>query len=181
MRPMMSWLPVATDFRADLRTALESPDPTDCLAKLASLARYRLGHLETLQLDRALGRLTTGLGSGFTIVRLAILASSTVDHLSPAIRVAGLRRRLMIDVHIGPYGQYRQDLLDPQSSLHQFAPQLVLFSITARDTLARVPLAATIAEVDATIAQSIDELRLLWRKVREGKNGKATNGVWPVA
>jgi FkbH-like protein len=76
----------------------------------------------------------------------------------------------MIDVHIGPYGQYRQDLLDPQSSLHQFAPQLVLFSITARDTLARVPLAATIAEVDATIAQSIDELRLLWRRVRENFN-----------
>ena len=163
----MSWLPVAPNFRADLRAALESPDPTDCLERLASLARYRLGHLETLQLDRALGRLTTEPGSGFTIVRLAILASSTVDHLSPAIRVAGLRRRLMIDVHIGPYGQYRQDLLDPQSSLHQFAPQFVLFSITARDTLAGVPLAATTAEVDETIARSIDELRLLWRKGRE--------------
>jgi FkbH-like protein len=172
MRPMMSWLPVAPDFRAALRTALESQDPTDCLERLASLAQYRLGHLETLQLDRALGRLTTEPGSGFTVVRLAILASSTVDHLSPAIRVAGLRRRLMIDVHIGPYGQYRQDLLDPQSSLHQFAPQLVLFSITARDTLANVPLPATTAEVDETIARSIDELRLLWRK--GGENFNAT-------
>ena len=113
MRPMMSWLPVAPDFRADLGAALESPNPTDCLERLASLAQYRLGYLETLQLDRALGRLTLEPGSGFTVVRLAILASSTVDHLSPAIRVAGLRRRLMIDVHIGAYGQYRQDLLDP--------------------------------------------------------------------
>ena len=170
MRPMMSWLPVATDFRADLRTALESSEPTICLERLASLARYRLGHLETLQLDRAFGRLTTESGSGFTVVRLAILASSTVDHLSPAIRVAGLRRRLMIDVHIGPYGQYRQGLLDPQSSLYQFAPQFVLFSITANDTLARVPLAATTAEVDETVARSIDELRLLWRKGRENFN-----------
>ena len=169
-RPTMSWLPVAPAFRADLRTALESPDPTDCLERLASLARYRLGHLETLQLDRALGRLTPEPGSGFTVVRLAILASSTVDHLSPAIRVAGLRRRLMIDVHIGPYGQYRQDLLDRQSSLHQFAPQFVLFSITARDTLAGVPLAATTAEVDETIARSIDELCLLWRKGRDNFN-----------
>ena len=166
----MSWLPVAPNFRADLRAALESPDSTDCLERLASLARHRLGYLETLQLDRALGRLTTEPGSGFTIVRLAILASSTVDHLSPAIRVAGLRRRLMIDVHIGPYGQYRQDLLDPQSSLHQFAPQFVLFSITARDALAGVPLTATTAEVDETIARSIDELRLLWRKGHESFN-----------
>ena len=170
MRPMMNWLPVAPDFRADLGVALESPDPTDRLERLASLARYQLGYLETLQLDRALGRLTLEPGSGFTVVRLAILASSTVDHLSPAIRVAGLRRRLMIDVHIGAYGQYRQDLLDPHSSLHQFAPQFVLFSITARDTIAGVPLTATTAEVDETIARSIEELRLLWRKARENFN-----------
>ena len=170
MRPMMNWLPVAPDFRADLGVALESPNPTDRLERLASLAEYRLGYLETLQLDRALGRLTLEPGSGFTAIRLAILASSTVDHLSPAIRVAGLRRRLMIDVHVGAYGQYRQDLLDPHSSLHQFAPQFVLFSITARDTIAGVPLTATTAEVDETIARSIEELRLLWRKARENFN-----------
>ena len=76
----------------------------------------------------------------------------------------------MIDVHTGAYGQYRQELLDPASSLHQFAPQFVLFSITARDTVASVSLTATTAEVDETIARSIDELRLLWRKARETFN-----------
>jgi FkbH-like protein len=170
MRPIMSWLPTAPDFRADLRAALGSTDSADCVERLASLAQYRLGHLETLQLDRALGRLTLEPSSDLTAVRLAILASSTVDHLSPAIRVAGLRRRLIIDVHVGTYGQYRQDLLDPHSSLHQFAPQFVLFSITARNTIASIPLSATTAEVDDTIVQSIQELRLLWRKAQEKFN-----------
>ena len=170
MRPMMSWLPIASDFRADLRVALESPNPTDCLERLASLAQYRLSYLETIQLDRALGRLTLEPGSGFTVVRLALLGSSTVDHLLPAIRVAGLRRRLLIDVHKGAYGQYRQDLLDPASSLHQFAPQFVVLSITARNTIASVPLTATAQGVDEAISRSIDELRLLWRKARETFN-----------
>ena len=170
MPPIMSWLPAASDFRADLRVALEFPDPTDRLERLAFLAQHRLGHLETLQLDRALGRLTLERGPSFTVVRLAILASSTVNHLSPAIRVGGLRRRLMIDVHIGAYGQYRQELLDPHCSLHQFAPQFVLFSMTARDTIAGMPLTATAAQVDETIARSIQELRLLWRKARENFN-----------
>ena len=76
----------------------------------------------------------------------------------------------MIEVHTGAYGQYRQDLLDPNSSLHNFAPQFVLFSITARDTIAGVPLTATSDEVNETIARSIDELRLLWRKARETFN-----------
>jgi FkbH-like protein len=170
MRPMMSWLPVAPDFRADLGIALETTEATEGLERLACLAGYRLGYLETLQLDRALGRLILEPGSGVTVVRLAILASSTVNHLSPAIRVAGLRRRLMIDVHIGTYGQYRQDLLDQHSSLHQFAPQVVLFSITASDIIAAMPLTATTAEVDETIARSIQGLRLLWQKAREKFN-----------
>jgi FkbH-like protein len=166
MPPIMSWLPTAPDFRVVLGVALESPKPTDCLEKLASLSQYRLSYLETLQLDRALGRLTLHPGSGFAVVRLAVLASSTINHLPPAIRVAGLRRRMMIDVHTGAYGQYRQDLLNSDSSLHKFDPQIILFSISARDTIAGVPLTATIDEVNETIVRSIDELRFLWRNAR---------------
>jgi predicted enzyme involved in methoxymalonyl-ACP biosynthesis len=38
---------------------------------------------------------------------------------------------LLIDVHSGTYGQYRQDLLDPKSALHWFSPQAALFMLTA--------------------------------------------------
>ena len=140
---MMNWLPIARDFREDLRAALAQAKPTDGLEGLASLAAHRLGFLETVQLDRALARLGLKEAPGFQPVRLAILASSTVDHLPPAIRVAGLRRRLLIDVHSGAYGQYRQDLLDPASALHRFAPQAVLFSLTAREAIAGVALTAS--------------------------------------
>src|SRR5712692_7093651 len=103
-RPTMDWLPALSDFRGLLRAALEAPPSGERLEKLALLAQHRLGFLETIQLDQALGKLTREPTSGFSMVRLAILASSTVDHLLPAIRVAGLRRRLVIDAHIGTYG-----------------------------------------------------------------------------
>jgi FkbH-like protein len=164
---MMSWLPIASDFRGDLHAALETAKLTDRLEKLVSLAIYRLGFLETIQLDRAFGQLGLKEAPGFLPIRLAVLASSTVDHLSPAIRVAGLRRRFLIDVHSGAYGQYRQDLFDPTSSLHQFAPQTILFSLTSREAIADVPLAATVAEVDESIARFMGELRSLWRRARE--------------
>jgi FkbH-like protein len=169
--PMMNWLPIATDFRGDLRQALDNTKQADTLDHLAHLAAHRLGFLETVQLDRAFGQLGLKEAPGFSSVRLAILASSTVDHLLPAIRVAGLRRRLLIDVQSGAYGQYRQDILDPKSSLHQFAPQIILFSLTAREAMAAVPLTATAAEVDETIGKSISELRSFWRKAREIGNG----------
>ena len=162
---MMDWLPAPQDFRGCLRLALE-PSP-DRVEKLAALAQHRLSFLEMIQLDRALGSACAEPPRGFSSVRLAILASATVDHLLPAIRVSGLRRRLLIDVHIGPYGQYRQQLLDAESPLHRLRPQIVLLSLTAREAIASVPLTATVAEADAAIARSIDELRMLWRKARE--------------
>jgi FkbH-like protein len=164
---MMNWLPIAGDFREDLRAAMGRAKPADGLDALAALAARRLSFLETVQLDRAFARLGLKEAPGFQAARLAILASSTVDHLPPAIRVAGLRRKLLIDVHSGAYGQYRQDLLDPASALHRFQPQAVLFSLTAREAIAGVALAASSAEVDGAIARFVGELRSLWRKARE--------------
>ncbi len=162
---MMDWLPAPQDFRGCLRRALE-PSP-DRLEKLAALAQHRLGFLETIQLDRALGPACAEVPQGFSSVRLAILASATVDHLVPAIRVSGLRRRLLIDVHVGAYGQYRQLLLDAESPLHRLRPQIVLLSLAAREATLAVPLTATAAEADAAIDRLIGELRMLWRKARE--------------
>ena len=164
---MLDWLPAPPDFRGSLRLALEPS--ADRLEKLAALAQHRLGFLETIQLDRALGAAPADSTpqQGFSSVCLAILASSTVDHLVPAIRVAGLRRRLLIDTHVGPYGQYRQQLLDPDSALYRLRPDILLLSLTAREAIAAVPVTATAAEADAAIGRSIDELRVLWRKARE--------------
>ena len=164
--PMMSWLPIAPDFRTSLRAAQDASEIGDRLQGLVSLAGNRLGFLETIQLDRSFAQLGLKEAPGFTPVRLAVLASSTVDHLLPAIRVAGLRRRLLIDAHCGAYGQYRQDLLNLTSSVHKFAPQTVLFALTAREVIADVSLTASVAEVDKAITRFIDNLRALWRKAR---------------
>ena len=164
---MIDWLPTHSDFRGALKAILDAPSSTNRLAKLADLANHRLSFLEVSQLDRALTLIGGVEGSGITPVRLSVVASSTVDQLVPGIRVAGLRRRLMFDVQIGPYGQYRQQVLDPSSALHRFKPQFVLFSLTAREAIAAVPVTASPAEVDVTIGRAIDELRMLWRRVRD--------------
>lgn len=162
---MMDWLPAPHDFRGCLRLALQAS--ADRREKLAALAQHRLSFVEMIQLDRALGPGCAESPDGFSSVRLAVLASATVDHLVPAIRVSGLRRRLMIDVYVGPYGQYRQQLLDADSPLHRLRPQFILLSLTAREVIAAVPLAATAEEADAAICRSIDELRTLWRRAKE--------------
>jgi len=166
-RRMLGWLPAPTDFRGELRAALEAGTHPERLHRLAALADQRLSFLETIQVDRGLTRQGQEPAPGFSPLRLAVLASSTVEHLSPSIRVAGLRRRLLIEIHVGAYSQYRQELLDPASALYRFRPQLVLFSLTPRQAIAGVPLGATPDEAEAAIGAAIDELRGLWRKARE--------------
>ncbi len=168
MHRMMDWLPVTTDFRQSLRAAIDAPGAEDRLERLAALAQHSLGLVETLQLDKALGQLPPETASGFSAVRIALLCASTVDHLLPALRAAGLRHRLLIDVYACAYGQYRQEILDPASSLYRFKPQLVLMSIGSREALACAPLSATAAEVDDRVQQVVGDLGFLWRKVHEG-------------
>ena len=156
----MNWLPPPQGFRERLAAA-NAADPPARLQALAALAATRLSFLETLQLDAALTRAPAGPEP----VRLAVLASATVDHLLPALRVAGLRRGLSLATHAGGYGQYRQELLDP-GGLHAFAPDAVLFSLAARDFLGAVPLDAPAAAADAAVAAAVADLRGLWARAR---------------
>jgi FkbH-like protein len=166
----LDWLPPADDFRSALRAALDRPSVNDRLEDLALLAAHRLSYLETVQLDRILVGLGVTEAPGYVSLRLSVLASSTVDHLLPAIRIAGLRRRMLIHVNCGPYGQYRQDLLNPRSGLREFVPHAVLFSLSAREAIAGISVTAQASEVEDSIGTFIDGLRLLWRRARETGN-----------
>jgi FkbH-like protein len=165
--PAMQWLPPAANFREALRAAQGDPVLPNRVESLAGLSHHRLGYLEVIQLDRALAQIPAEAKAGLTPIRLAVLASSTVDHLLPAIRVASLRRRLLVETHIGTYGQYRQDLLDSSSPLHGFRPQVILFSIAAREAIASIPVTAAAPEVDRLLDRTVEELRSLWREARE--------------
>jgi FkbH-like protein len=162
----MHWLPVANNFRDALRAARSAPSARDRLSQLVALSQHRLSYLETITLDRALVEFGAELRAEAPATRLALLASATVDHLAPGIRVGALRRGLLVDCHVGTYGQYRQELLQTSSSLHEFNPQTVLFSISAREAIAAVPLSASRAEAEDALHRTIQELRELWREAR---------------
>ena len=143
-------------------------EPSQRLAALRALSHYRLGYLETIQLDRALSQATAESPGELSPLRLALLASSKADHLKPSIRIAGLRRGLLIEIYLGTYGQYRQELLDSSSRLHRFKPQFVLFSLTAREFLSEVTVDSSGAEIEGLVARYCGELSGLWQRAREG-------------
>lgn len=165
----LHWLPAHPDLSAAISQAKRIDDPLQRLHEAARLATFQRDFTLTARLDKlaATGVEQHAAAARLTPLRLALLSSHTVDHLLPAIRVAGLQRRLALSLHVAPYGMYRQALLADDPALDAFAPQLVLLALDAHDAPLQLPLQASQAEVDAAVAERVDELRLLWRRARE--------------
>jgi len=134
----LPWLPVHDDFEAQL-CAAKSAAPSAAVTLLRALASSQMEFTQLGKLDRALTKLLAGQEpTSLEPVRLAILSSSTTNHLLPAIRVGGLRRGLAIEVYEAPYVMYQQELLDPDSGLARFRPDVVLLALDARHVASSV-------------------------------------------
>jgi len=158
--------PSPSSFAQDLRAARALADPNEQAKRLTDLSLRPLSFLETIQLDGAYGRATSAAAPTLPRVRIALLGSSTLDHLLPAIRVAGLKRGVHIDVHTGSFGQYRQDLLQPAESLRTFEPEVIVLSLTAREAIAGIHLGASLDETEQAIARWVADLREVWSQAR---------------
>ncbi|MEN6407983.1 MAG: HAD-IIIC family phosphatase [Thermoguttaceae bacterium] len=66
-------------------------------------------------------------------IKLALLSSSTTSLLSPVLKASAFRRGIKLDVYEGVFGNYRQEILDPNSGLHQFRPDFAAILLNHRD------------------------------------------------
>ena len=168
----LPWLPPHDNLGEAIRAARAVEEPVQRLQALVRLAGYDRDVIATGKIDRLAGECLRALDDGgrrpddLTPLRVAVLPSHTVDHLLPAIRVAGLQRRLALELKLGGYGLYRQELLHGDEELDRFGPRLIFLALDAAAMLPQLPIGASEADVDAAVGQAIDELRLLWDHVR---------------
>lgn len=97
---------------------------------------------------------------GFKKVRVAMLSSSTVDLHVPIFQTICFREGLDAEVYVGPYGNFRQEILNSASGLYKFAPEFVIIMSHWRDV--QIPLFGT-PESDATLHSVVEEYRVLWK------------------
>ena len=164
--PVLHWLPRPSSWSQEL--ALVEPGPTAWPA-LCNLARARIDTLETRSLDRRRQRLMQQPPEDLVAapIRLAALASSTVDHLLPGIRVAGMRRDLWIETFTPDYGQHTQALMDPASPLFAFRPTAVLFAFDPHHMLVGIEPGGDATEIEDRIARIGDNIAAQWTRARQ--------------
>ncbi len=103
-----------------------------------------------------------------TPIKVALLGTSTTDHLAHVLRfwfaVAGFE----LELFRSEYGTLQQTVLDPNSELYRFEPEIVWLFTTGRDVLASVePDARDPAASDAAVAGAVASARTLWTVLSE--------------
>lgn len=65
--------------------------------------------------------------------RIAILRSFTVEPLVPVLRAAAMVNGLDLTVQVGDFNAYAQEILDQNSRLYHFRPDILLLAVQTRD------------------------------------------------
>ena len=103
-----------------------------------------------------------GVLFGTTTQRIAVLGSVTIDYLRRAVACAMLQEGVFPVLYQAPFGSYVQEVLDPASPLHGFAPDLVVIAPHWRDIVTPLPIGAPAAEVEAALDARLGLFRTLW-------------------
>src|SRR5580700_5878145 len=107
----------AFDFAARRLAELWRRDPASATA---SFVISRLDDLRDKQQHDALA---------LTKFKLAILRSFTVEPIVPLLRAEAFACGIDLEVHVGDFNLYVQEMLDEQSALYQFAPDAVVLAV----------------------------------------------------
>lgn len=124
----------------DLRQVLERLDEHPTVAAYADAARQVRQHRAELQ-----------------PVRVALLATFTIDLLVPYLEVEAARVGFAVDVYVGPFNTVAQELLDPGSGCIAHRPDVVFVAQQLGDVCP--PLAEEYLALDGTrVAEHTDEV-----------------------
>jgi FkbH-like protein len=99
-------------------------------------------------------------------LRVALLSSFSIDFIHDALVAYGFLNGLRIDIYQAGFSQFRQEILNSESGLYAFSPDVVILAVEGKDWIPAAYhhyLNSTETELEATISKSQDELTMLIR------------------
>ncbi len=111
-------------------------------------------------------------------VRIALLASHTLDMLVPALTVEAARREMLLDVRVMPFGQLETLASAATSELYQVAPDVIVVANLVDETAVFGDRFGSLSTVDieCELAQAIERTAALLQQLRRHSNAQLV--VW---
>ena len=103
-------------------------------------------------------------------IRVAVLASSTATHFNDVLKFWLGKEGFNAQIYESDYSTIHQSILDPQSRLYEFDPDIVFLFTSYRDVKCALPPGTNAKVVEETISAAIDECVSLWKVLRQKSN-----------
>ncbi len=97
-------------------------------------------------------------------IRIGILSSFTINGLEETIRVKSAEKNIDCVTYVGGYNQYNQEILNQESNLYKFSPDITFLIIDARNILGdlfHLPYSISPSERKDFIAKKLKEIQIL--------------------
>jgi HAD superfamily phosphatase (TIGR01681 family) len=104
-----------------------------------------------------------------------IIRSVTVEPILPSLTVEAVLSGYVLDIQVGGYGSYFDEMLNPQSSLARFTPDLVLVLLDLEDIageLADLCANGKGVGVDDAIKESLQRMAQMLQSLRSGTSAR---------
>ena len=180
-RTDLFWLPSHPHFSEALKECRKSGETlSQRIRQLQNLANHNLDFVQTANIYRTLKNLiasSKGETHDLPVIKLALLASSTMDHVMPAIHVAALRRGFILEYYSGSYNQYQQELLDASSGLYAFHPQVIMIVLHSGDVDTGLPLDTPSSVVADAINNKVEEWKHFWSLAKDRTGSKVVHST----
>ncbi|MDR3537993.1 MAG: HAD-IIIC family phosphatase [Acetobacteraceae bacterium] len=154
-------------FRAALshaKAAVAAGDHRAAFAALRGCTAPEADYVDQARVAKALAAIDLG-AIGLRALRVALVAASTMEHLAGVFRFWLAEAGFNADIMITPFDTTIQSVLDPDSTLHRWKPDVVWLFATHRDVVLDVPPDAPTTAIETAIAQAVATRATLWRSL----------------
>ena len=102
---------------------------------------------------------------GLRPIKLAIVANITAEHLVDVLKYWLAIEGFNAEIYLAPFGMMMQSVLDPQSELYAFQPDIVWLFGTHRDIRLEVPAGSDKSVVRDAVDRAVSEQAMMWDKL----------------
>ena len=108
-------------------------------------------------------------------IRIAISSSFTLNGIEETFKVKCSEKKIDCETYLGSYNQYNQEILNPESNLYQFNPDIFFLILDSRSLLGDLwysPYSIDMKERKKLIETKFEELKNLIQTFTEKSNSK---------
>lgn len=108
-------------------------------------------------------------------IKVALLSSFTINGLAETLKVKCFKRKINLLTHVAGYNQYNQEILNNNSDLYKFSPDITFLILDTRSVFGDIfhfPYSISKDERQELVAEKVEDLTNLVKNFQNNTNSK---------